>query len=61
MYFFPIEREFEYFLPKPYTNCQIENDSPSASLFNSELFNFISQSKYQYSQQFCFQQCKFTF
>ena len=40
-------------LPKPYSNCDID------SLFKSEseLFNLILKSKYQYTQQFCFLQC----
>ena len=55
----PIEREFNFYMSKPYSNCEIDNNSPSASLFESELYSIISYSKYQYSQELCFYQCKY--
>jgi hypothetical protein len=53
----PIEREVDIYLPEPYTSCQIDNESPSASLYQSELFSLITHSEYQYSQMFCLEQC----
>jgi hypothetical protein len=51
-----IDREFKLTLPKPFSNCEI--DSTSAKFReNSELYNLIGQSKYGYSQQFCYTQC----
>ena len=48
-----VDREFKSTLPKPYSNCDIDSSFES----DSELFNLIQKSKYQYSQQFCFTQC----
>ena len=49
-----IEREFKSMLPKPYSNCEVE---PNSSKFNSDLYNLIDQSDYDYTQQLCFSQC----
>ena len=51
-----LEREFKTILPKPYSNCEVEEN---ASLFraNSDLYNLIGQSDYGYTQQLCFVQC----
>ena len=44
-----VDREFKSMLPKPYSNCEKES--------NSNLYNLINQSKYEYTQQTCFSQC----
>ena len=49
----PIDREFKSILPKPYSNCDIDSSFES----DSELYNLIQKSKYQYTQQFCLSQC----
>ena len=48
-----LDRQFEYFLPKPYSNCDDLNKHRS----QSSLYKLIAQSKYDYSQKFCLQQC----
>ena len=51
-----IERIFKYNLPKPYSNCDIdniENDKVSDGKLKSSLFMRIRNSSYQYEQQFC--------
>ena len=50
-----VERTFRFNLPKPYSNCEIDNTSPG--YFDSELYNMIANSDYEYNQQFCFKQC----
>jgi len=51
-----VEREFKSMLPKPYSDCEIDLDSPKILPF-SEFYNLIGQSKYAYSQQLCLTQC----
>jgi amiloride-sensitive sodium channel subunit alpha/amiloride-sensitive sodium channel subunit gamma len=51
-----VEREFKSILPRPYSNCEIDSNSPK-SRDDSDLYNLIGQSPYGYSQQFCFSQC----
>ena len=51
--FLALERQFSTTLPKPYSSC----DDLDASSFDSDLFNLISKSKYQYTQKFCLIQC----
>ena len=48
-----LNREFKTSLPKPYSNC----DDLSTNNFNSDLYNQIIKSKYEYTQQFCLVQC----
>ena len=48
-----VDREFNSIMPKPYSNCDID----SMFKLDSDLFNLISQSKYQYTQQLCLTQC----
>ena len=43
-------------LAKPYSMCDLDNDSPPKSNF-SEFVNLIARSKYEYNQQLCFYQC----
>ena len=51
-----LEREFKFMLPKPYSNCEIDSDTPMFR-HDSDLFNLIGHSNYDYSQQLCFMQC----
>ena len=51
-----INREFKYMLPKPYSNCEIDTDS-SKFIDGFDVYNLISQSEYEYTQQLCFSQC----
>ena len=50
-----VERHFKTSIPKPYSNCDVDNTSPRE--FESELYNLIWRSPYQYSRQLCFVQC----
>ena len=50
-----VDRKFMVSLSKPYSNCEISNEkSPQ---IQSDLYKMISNSAYEYSQQFCFKQC----
>ncbi len=51
-----VDREFHSMLPKPYSNCEIDTNSP---LFrpDSEFYNVIRQSEYAYTKKLCFIQC----
>ena len=54
-----INRNFKFYLPKPYSNCDLENDNQQIKSLkheNSLIDEFLS-SRYQYSQQNCFIQC----
>jgi hypothetical protein len=51
-----VEREFKSILPKPYSNCEIDSNSPKF-IQNLDLYNLIVESKYEYTQQLCFYQC----
>ena len=48
-----MNREFKSTLPQPYSNCEIDSNSPDF-ISNLELYNLISQSEYAYTQQLCF-------
>ena len=50
-----IDRTFKFTLPKPYSNCEIDYNSPKTS--KSELYNLIANSSYEYKQGLCLQQC----
>jgi hypothetical protein len=54
--FIALDRSFKFMLPKPYSNCEIDSESPKYG-FNSELLNLIAQSDYEYTQELCFEQC----
>jgi hypothetical protein len=54
--YFEVEREFKSILPKPYSNCEIDSNSPEF-IQGLDLYNLISQSGYLYTQQLCFLQC----
>jgi hypothetical protein len=51
-----VEREFKSILPKPYSNCGIDSNSPSY-IQGLDFYNLIVQSNYKYTQQLCFLQC----
>lgn len=51
-----IDRELKSILPKPYSNCEIDSNSPQF-IQDLDLYNLISQSDYFYTQQLCFLQC----
>ena len=51
-----VDRSFKFMLAKPYSTCEVDSNSVKDD-FNSDLFNLIAQSQYQYSQQLCFIQC----
>ena len=53
--FVKLDRSFKFNLPKPYSNCDIDNYK--SEHFESELFKLIQHSPYQYTQQLCFEQC----
>jgi hypothetical protein len=48
-------RSFKSNLPRPYSNCLIDNETNAN--FGSELFDLIQNSKYRYNQELCFWQC----
>ena len=54
--FIAIERELQSMLPKPYSNCEIELNSPPFKV-DLEFYNLIRKSSYAYSQQLCLLQC----
>ena len=43
-------------LPRPYSNCDIDNESPT-HILNSDLYKLIYNSIYQYTQNLCLIQC----
>jgi hypothetical protein len=49
-----INREFNQMMPRPYSNCLADSNLIN---YDSELFNLILNSKYQYSQKMCLGQC----
>jgi hypothetical protein len=51
-----ISRSFKSTLPKPYSNCLIDNQTNAG--FHSELFDLIQNSPYRYTQPMCFTQCQ---
>lgn len=56
-YSISVHRQFESNLPRPYSNCEIENEKPRSGLKNSDLYKMILNSPYQYTQAFCLKQC----
>jgi hypothetical protein len=49
------QRRFSSSLPKPYSDCDIDNANPSR--IDSPYFNLILHSSYQYTQELCIIQC----
>ena len=56
-YSISVHRQFEFNLPRPYSKCDIDNESPSSDFENLEIYKMILNSPYQYSQEFCLKQC----
>jgi len=50
-----VSRSFKTSLPKPYSNCLIDNQTNAG--FQSELFDLVQNSAYRYTQSVCFEQC----
>ena len=57
-----IDRSFKSILPKPYSNCDIDNGDTTTLSENKEinldLYKLIENSTYNYNQQLCLEQCK---
>ena len=51
-----VKREFNSILPKPYSGCEYEPYSPKYRQ-GMDLYNVILNSRYQFTQSFCFMQC----
>jgi hypothetical protein len=54
--FIGVDRFFKSMLPKPYSTCEVDSNSPKERA-DSDLFNLIAKSKYDYTQTLCFEQC----
>jgi hypothetical protein len=53
-----LRREIKATLPQPYSNCKIDQGKDSLyDSADSELFNKIKSSPYDYTQSFCLKQC----
>ena len=50
-----VRRSFKFMLAKPYSDCDLDNESPNN--IDSDLYRLISHSEYEYTQQLCFEQC----
>ena len=50
-----LDRSFKFSLPSPYSDCEIDNDSPKTE--GSEIYRLIGQISYQYTQQLCIIEC----
>jgi hypothetical protein len=53
--FMSMQRKFTSKLPKPYSDCDIDNTNPNH--FDSPYYNLILNSSFQYSQDLCVIQC----
>ena len=51
-----LNREFKNILPEPYSSCLIDSYDKS-NYFNSDLYQLIKNSPYDYTQNFCLIQC----
>jgi acid-sensing ion channel 2 len=51
-----LSRSFKSSLPKPYSNCLIDNQTNAG--FQSEIYDLIIKSPYKYRQPLCFLQCQ---
>jgi hypothetical protein len=54
-----IDRTFSYYLPKPYSSCDLDNDSSSSSTRKtlSHLINLFIDASFGYKQNSCIYQC----
>jgi len=55
MNYISMQRQFTSKLPKPYSDCGIDNTNPRQ--FDSPYFRLILNSSYQYTQDMCIIQC----
>jgi hypothetical protein len=51
-----IERAFKFVLPKPYSNCDLDNNDPKNG-FSSFIYDLMANSEYEYTQSLCLTQC----
>ena len=54
-----MSRYFELQMARPYSSCEIDNESPGH--FDSELYNLIYYLPTVYTQQFYLNQCEYYF
>jgi hypothetical protein len=54
--FIGLKRSFSFYLSRPYSNCDLDNEEIEPN-FNSEFYDLVRHSKYQYTQQLCLTQC----
>ena len=50
-------RTFKEVLPYPFSDCLIDTYANPPTAHDSAIYNLILQSKYSYSQKYCFVQC----
>ena len=55
MNYLSMQRRFSSKLPKPYSECEIDN--AATGHFDSPYYNLILNSPYQYNQEMCVVQC----
>jgi hypothetical protein len=48
--------EFQSMLPRPYSNCEIETNTPKFKT-DSSFYHQIARTKYRYAKRLCFGQC----
>jgi hypothetical protein len=51
-----VNREFKTILPKPYSECLLDSYDKTSN-YDSNLYQFIKNSPYEYTQDFCIEQC----
>jgi hypothetical protein len=51
-----VERVFKSSLPKPYSNCDVDEDVDTVTE-RSDLFKLIVQNNYKYNRDLCFKMC----
>ena len=54
--FLGLNREYKTILPKPYSNCLVDSYDKSTNI-DSDLYQLIKKSSYDYTQIFCLEQC----
>ena len=53
-----VNRHFEFMLPKPYSDCDLDNDNVESNKHTEyELVNLIAESQYEYKRDTCFMLC----
>jgi len=52
-----VNRVFKKMLPYPYSECLIGDSDDKPTSFNSDLYQLIKNSPYDYTQNFCLEQC----